>query len=80
MGTAQVVFAVERCGGATGSYVTGSDVSHMTGSDDSDCPEVCSAHAQPKLRNIRPSGVFLTGSDKVTWSERALSRSGPDRE
>ena len=38
MGTAQLVFAVERCGGATGSGVTGndvtgSDVSHMTGSD-----------------------------------------------
>ena len=35
MGTAQVTFAVERCGGATGSdvsHVTGSGVSHMTGS------------------------------------------------
>jgi hypothetical protein len=26
MGTAQAIFAVERCGGATGSHVTGSDV------------------------------------------------------
>jgi hypothetical protein len=46
MGTAQVVFAVERCGGATGSYVTGSD--------DSDCPEVCSAHAQPEVAPYPP--------------------------
>ena len=38
MGTAQVVFVVVLCGGATGSHVTGnhvtgSDVSHVTGSD-----------------------------------------------
>ena len=33
MGTAQLLFAVERCGGANGSHVTESDVSHMTGSD-----------------------------------------------
>ena len=39
MGTAQVVFAVGLCGGATGSDVTGSDVSHMP------CPEIFSAHA-----------------------------------
>jgi hypothetical protein len=43
MGTAQATFAVERCGGAigshvTGSDVTGSDVSHVTGSDDSHVP------------------------------------------
>ena len=59
MGTAQVVFAVERYGGATrshvtGSYVTGIDISHMTGSDDSDCPEVCSAHAQPEVPPYPP--------------------------
>jgi len=33
MDTDKVAFEVERCGGATGSDVTGSDVSHMTGSD-----------------------------------------------
>jgi hypothetical protein len=36
MGTAQVTFAVERCGGATGSdvsHVTGSDASHVAGID-----------------------------------------------
>jgi len=33
MGTAQVAFAVVLCGGATGSDVTGSDVSLVTGSD-----------------------------------------------
>ena len=32
MGTDKVVFAVERCGGATGSDLTGSDVSHVSGS------------------------------------------------
>ena len=32
-----------------------------------------------KLRNILPSGGLLTGSDKVTWPEEALSGSGPDR-
>ena len=26
-----------------------------------------------QLRNIRPSGAFFTGSDKVTWPEEALS-------
>jgi hypothetical protein len=29
----QVIFAVERCSGATGSHVTRSDVSHVTESD-----------------------------------------------
>ena len=48
MGTAQLLFAVERCGGATGSHVTESDV---TRSDINQvpCPEVCSAHAQPEV-------------------------------
>jgi hypothetical protein len=49
MGTAQLVFAGEQWG-ATGSDVTGSDVSH--------CPEVCSAHAQPEVAQYRPNGVF----------------------
>jgi hypothetical protein len=46
MGTDKVAFAVERCGGAIGSHVTGSDVprsdvSHVTRSDASrgPCPE-----------------------------------------
>jgi hypothetical protein len=30
MGTAEVVFAVVLCGGATGSDVIGSDISHLT--------------------------------------------------
>jgi hypothetical protein len=33
MGTAQVTFAVVLCGGATGSDVTGSEVSRVTESD-----------------------------------------------
>ena len=59
MGTAEAIFAVELCGGATGSHatrsdvshVTGSDVSHVTGSDFSHVTgsdpvrKVCSAHA-----------------------------------
>ena len=44
MGTAQTTFAGERWG-ATGSHVTGSDISHMTGSHQT-WPEVCSAHAR----------------------------------
>jgi hypothetical protein len=57
MVTAQAMFAVELCGGATGSDVTRSDVSHVTGSDVSQVIgsdvnhvpylEVCSAHVQP---------------------------------
>jgi hypothetical protein len=54
MGTAQLLFAVVLCGGATGSDVTGSDVSHMTGSDVSRCPEVCSAHVQPEVALYPP--------------------------
>jgi hypothetical protein len=52
MGTDKVVFAVVLCGGATGSHVIGSDVSHVP------CPEVCSAHAQPEVAQYRPSGAF----------------------
>ena len=48
MGTAQVTFAVVLCGDATGSHVTGSDVSHVS------CPEVGSAHAQPKVAACPP--------------------------
>ena len=58
MGTAQVVFeGVVRGGGATGSRVTGSDVSHVTGSGPDrkrPCPEVCSAHAQPEVAQYPP--------------------------
>ena len=38
--------SVSICGGATGSHVTGSDVSHMW-------PEASSAHAQTEVANIR---------------------------
>jgi len=81
MGTAQLVFAKVVRGGATGSHVTGSDVSHEYGSDvihktgsgpdqksrdrKRPLPEVCSEHAQRKLRNIRPSRAF---SPEVTSS------------
>jgi hypothetical protein len=59
MGTAQATFAVERYGGATGSHVTGSDMtgsgaSHVTGSDVSHCLEECSAHAQPEVTPYPP--------------------------
>ena len=30
------------------------------------CPEVCSAHAQPKVVQYPPQWGLLTGSDKVT--------------
>jgi hypothetical protein len=48
MGTAQLVFA-EVLWGATGS-----DVNHVTGSDVSKYPEVCSAHGQPEVAPYPP--------------------------
>jgi hypothetical protein len=48
MGTAQLVFAVVLCGGATGSHMTGSDASHVH------CPKVCSEHAQPEIAPYPP--------------------------
>jgi hypothetical protein len=55
MGTAQATFA-EILWGATGSDVTGSDVSHVTVSDavHLPCPEVCYAHAQPEVAQYPP--------------------------
>ena len=47
MGTDKVVFAEEQRG-ATGSHVTGSDISHVP------CPEVCSAHVQPEVAHYPP--------------------------
>jgi hypothetical protein len=49
MGTAQVAFAVEQCGGATGS-----DLSHVTGNEHVR-KYVLRMHNR-KLRHIRPSG------------------------
>jgi hypothetical protein len=56
MGTVQLLFAVVLCGGATGSDVTGNDVSHMTGSDVSHvpCQEVCSVHTQQEIAPYPP--------------------------
>jgi hypothetical protein len=55
MGTPQVIFAVERCGGATGSDMTGS---HVTRSDVSHvlCPKY--GMRNRKLRHIRPIVAF----------------------
>ena len=39
------------------------------------CPEVCYAHAQPEIAPYPPYCGLLTGSDKVTWPEEALTRS-----
>jgi len=52
MGTDKATFVVERCGGATGSDVPGSDVSHLP-----DRKYVLSMRNR-KLRNIRPSRAF----------------------
>ena len=38
----------------TGSDMTESDASHVTGSDVSQCPEVCSVHAQPEVAPYPP--------------------------
>ena len=69
MGTAQVIFAVVLCGGATASHVTGSDISHVP------CPDVCAAHAQPEVAQYPPYWGLLTGSDKITCPEVALTGS-----
>jgi hypothetical protein len=76
MGTDKVVFEGEQWG-ATGSDVTGSDVSHVTGSDP--VRKYIMRMRNRKLRHIRPSGGLLTGSDKVTEPEDAMSGSVPDR-
>jgi len=58
MGTAQLVFE-----GVVLPEVTGSDVSHVTGSGPDrkrPCPEVCSAHEQPE---VPPYPPLFTGSD-----------------
>jgi len=57
MGTDNVTFVVELCGGATGSRVTGSDVSDVAGSGP-DRKYVLRIRNR-KLRNIRPNGSFL---------------------
>ena len=61
MGTDKVAFAGDRAEDRTiaGSVVTGSDMtesdaSHVTGSDVSQCPEVCSVHAQPEVAPYPP--------------------------
>jgi hypothetical protein len=71
MGTAQVVFAVERCSGATGSYVTGSDVSHMTEVTTVIVRKYVLRMPNRKLRHIRPSVFF--------WQEvtKSRGRNGP---
>ena len=61
MGTAQLAFEVERCGGATRSHVTGSDmtgsdVSHVTGSGH--IRKYVLRMCNRKLRHIRPSKAF----------------------
>ena len=43
--------------------MTGSDVSHVTESDLSHCPEVSSAHAQPEVAPYPPQWGLLIGSD-----------------
>ena len=64
MGTEKLAFEGVLWERATGSDVTGSDVSHVTGRDVSHvtwsdishvpCPEVCSAHAQPEVAQYPP--------------------------
>ena len=67
MATAQVTFA-EVLWGATGS-----DVNHVN------VRKYVLRKRNRRLRNIRPTGAFFTGCDKVTWPEEAVSGSDPDR-
>jgi hypothetical protein len=68
MGTDKDAFEGEQWGATgsdvTGSHMTESDVSHVTGSDH--VRKYILRMGNRKLRNIRPSGGLLTGSDKVT--------------
>jgi len=77
MGTAQVAFAVERCGAATGSLVTGS---HMTGSDSRDrkwhqslSGSMFCACATGSCDISALMGPFWPEVTSVTWPEEALS-------
>ena len=63
MGTAQLAIEVERCGGATGSDMSGSDVSQVTGSDH--IWKYVLRMRNRKLRHIRPGKAF---SPEVTKS------------
>jgi hypothetical protein len=65
MGTAQVAFAVVLCGSATGSHVTGSDVTEVTSVTWPVQKNVLRMRNR-KLCNIRPSGAF--------WPEVTKSR------
>ena len=85
MGTAQVAFVkVERVG-ATGSHVTRSDVSHVTGNDRKSCDRRGPVRNRKngmrmrnwKLRNIRLSGAFSPEVTSVTWLE--VTGRGPVR-
>jgi hypothetical protein len=64
MGTDKATFEVVLWGGATGSDVTGSDISHVTGSDP--VRKYIMRMRNRKLGHIRPSGAF--------WSEVTKSR------
>jgi hypothetical protein len=63
-GTDKLVFAVVLCGGATGSDMTGSDVSHVTGSDP--IRKYVMRMRNRKSRHICPSRAF--------WPEVTKSR------
>ena len=84
MGTDKATFEVVLWGGATGSDVTrsgvshvnGSDVSHVTGSDH--VRKYVLRMRNWKLRHILPSGAFWP-EVTVTWLEEVLSGSRPDR-
>ena len=76
MGTDKATFEVVLWGGATGSDVTGSGVSHVTGSDH--VRKYVLRMRNWKLRHILPSGAFWP-EVTVTWLEEVLSGSRPDR-
>jgi hypothetical protein len=69
MGTDKLVFAVELCGGATGSDmtgndVTGSDVSHVTGSD----------HVRKYVLRMRNRKSHHICPSRAFWAEVTKSR------
>jgi hypothetical protein len=56
--------------------MTGSDVSHVIGSDISHvpCPEVCSAHAQPHTQGNPEGGQVTSGSHVTTTKKKARGK------
>ena len=59
METDKLSYAVVLCGGATGSHVTGSDVSHVTGCTTGSCTLMGHVHRRPPPPSIHVYTLFF---------------------